>query len=321
MRSKFLSITLLVLAALLSHTQVVQGQGTVFTYQGRLTDNGTSANGNNYGMVFYLYDAPTGGNQLGNMGIPSVSVSNGLFTVSLDFGASAFTGTNRWLEVTVQKNGGSFTTLTPRQMITPTPYAIMAQSASNFVGNVTAGQLGGSYSNAVSFTNPGNVFVGDGSGLTNLPTHGGGYLFAFDTNTQSVVAAANVYQTITFSTPGAQLNGWTLSPIGPGSSIFTATASGIYLIQYEAEIQGTDGRTASLRATLNNIDIPGSQSAMTLGTGTVTAISKSFIAAVNAGGVLRLQIATDGAAVSLQPGGSGTGTTRPSVSLTITRIN
>jgi hypothetical protein len=61
--------------------------GNTFTYQGRLSDNGQPASGD-YGMVFYLYDAPTNGNQLGNLGIVSVPVSNGLFNVTLDFGAT-----------------------------------------------------------------------------------------------------------------------------------------------------------------------------------------------------------------------------------------
>src|SRR5207244_4045314 len=60
-------------------------QGTTFTYQGRLNDGGSPANGTNYGMLFHLYDAATGGTSLGNLGIVSVTVSNGLFTVPLDF--------------------------------------------------------------------------------------------------------------------------------------------------------------------------------------------------------------------------------------------
>src|SRR5258708_7404117 len=79
-------------------------QGTVFTYQGRLNDSGQPANGTNYGMVFYLYDAPTNGNLLGNLGIVSVTVSNGLFTVPLDFG-NEFDGAPRWLQISIQKNG------------------------------------------------------------------------------------------------------------------------------------------------------------------------------------------------------------------------
>jgi hypothetical protein len=105
---------LFIMLASLACINQAAAQGTAFAYQGQLMDGGSPANGTNYGMVFYLYDAPTNGNLLGNEGIVSVTVSNGLFTVPLDFG-NVFDGNARWLEITVQKNGGSFTTLAPRR--------------------------------------------------------------------------------------------------------------------------------------------------------------------------------------------------------------
>jgi len=58
-------------------------------------------------------------------------VSNGLFTVPLDFGSAAFTGDARWLEVAVRcpAGSGSYTTLTPRQPLTAAPYALYAKGA------------------------------------------------------------------------------------------------------------------------------------------------------------------------------------------------
>ncbi|HSY17379.1 MAG TPA: hypothetical protein VK815_03555 [Candidatus Acidoferrales bacterium] len=169
-------------------------QGTVFSYEGRLSDGGQPANGTNYGMVFYLYDAPTNGAVLGNFGIVSVTVSNGLFSTPLDFG-NQFDGTPRWLEITVQKNGGAFSTLVPRQRILAVPYAIMANSASNLLGTLPAAQVSGSLPVAqISGTVPlaqlpagvvtnfeNNVdlggffngqYFGNGSGLTNLSPQG-----------------------------------------------------------------------------------------------------------------------------------------------------
>ena len=59
----------------------------------------------------------------------SVAVTNGAFTVQLDFGASAFPGPSRFLETSVRLTGsGSFTLLSPRQPITSTPYAIRTLS-------------------------------------------------------------------------------------------------------------------------------------------------------------------------------------------------
>src|SRR5438132_2093750 len=106
-------------------------QTTSFTYQGRLTDGGTSANGN-YDLQFALFDSLSGGAQVGStQTLNTVAVSNGVFTVSLDFGASAFTGASRFLEISARPTGGSFTLLTPRQQVTSTPYAIRSANASS----------------------------------------------------------------------------------------------------------------------------------------------------------------------------------------------
>jgi hypothetical protein len=110
-------------------------QGTAFTYQGQLTDNGNPANGS-YDLTFAVFDALTIGTQVSStVTNGATSVSNGQFTVTLDFGPGVFTGDRRWLEIGVSTNGsgGAFTTLTPRQAITPTPYAILASTASNVV--------------------------------------------------------------------------------------------------------------------------------------------------------------------------------------------
>src|SRR5258706_2539566 len=62
-------------------------QGTAFTYQGRLNAQGSPADGA-YDLRFGLYDAASSGAQQGPILTNSaVAVSNGLFTVTLDFGA------------------------------------------------------------------------------------------------------------------------------------------------------------------------------------------------------------------------------------------
>jgi len=73
-----------------------------------------------------------------------VGVTNGLFTVLVDFGSNVFTGTNYWLEIGVETNSASpFTTLAPRQQLTPAPYAIYAESvaASGIIGTLIDAQL------------------------------------------------------------------------------------------------------------------------------------------------------------------------------------
>ena len=98
--------------------------GTAFTYQGRLKNAGSPANGS-FNMDFKLYPVPAGGTLLASQTLPGVSVTNGLFTVQVDFGAGVFDGNQRWLDVTVDG-----TPLVPSQELTATPYAL---AESNFL--------------------------------------------------------------------------------------------------------------------------------------------------------------------------------------------
>lgn len=115
---------------------------TAFTYQGRLTDGGSPANGV-YDLRFILYDAETGGAQVGSI-VPKedVTVTNGLFSVELDFGASAFIGDARWLEIAVRPGSGTgatgYTILSPRQPVSPSPYALFAKAAGSVAVPFTA---------------------------------------------------------------------------------------------------------------------------------------------------------------------------------------
>jgi hypothetical protein len=109
-----------------------------FTYQGQLVQNGTPVTGV-VTFRFSLWDAsgsgspPTGGNQIGSSTIYSnATVTNGLFSVVLNggsqFGPNAFDGDERWLQIEVCSDGAcsSSTVLSPRQLITATPYSSFA---------------------------------------------------------------------------------------------------------------------------------------------------------------------------------------------------
>jgi len=102
---------------------------TAFTYQGQLKKAGVPVTGT-VGGVFRLYDADTGGTEVGSIGPAVGEVVNGLFTVELDFGAAAFNGEARWLEIELEfpAGGGNWVMLSPRQRLTPTPYASTAIS-------------------------------------------------------------------------------------------------------------------------------------------------------------------------------------------------
>ena len=104
-------------------------QGTAFTYQGFLRLNGTPVN-TNCDFQFSLWTADTGGTQVGStLELGDVPVQNGLFTVTLDFGA-VWDGNDRFLQIAVRpgESTGDYTTLLPRVKINPAPYAIRALS-------------------------------------------------------------------------------------------------------------------------------------------------------------------------------------------------
>ena len=119
-------------------------QGTAFTYQGSLTDGGNPANGT-YNLRFSLYtSATTSTASAGPITTNGVAVSNGLFTVTIDFGANPWDGTAYWLGIGVETNGaGSFKTISPRQELTPAPYSIFATTAGDLSGTLPASQLTG----------------------------------------------------------------------------------------------------------------------------------------------------------------------------------
>jgi len=147
-------------------------------YQGRLNDGGNPANGN-YDLQFTIYDSTNipGVVIAGPLTNSATAVSNGLFTVKLDFGPGVFTGADRWLNIGVRTNGSlnAFTALVPRQHLTPVPYAIFANTASNLSGSLPASQLSGTlpasafvgYTGTVVLTNGANLFGGAFSGNFN----------------------------------------------------------------------------------------------------------------------------------------------------------
>ena len=153
-----MKITQLLLTAsvgLLVLVSTAAAQTTAFTYQGKLTDSGNLANGN-YDLQFKLFDTATvgtGTQQGSTVAVSNVTISNGIFTVQLDFGAcpTCFNGAARFLEIAIQPtSGGSFTTLTPRQPITSTPYALNAAqlgglAANGFLQNSTSQQTSSNF--------------------------------------------------------------------------------------------------------------------------------------------------------------------------------
>jgi photosystem II stability/assembly factor-like uncharacterized protein len=158
---------------------------TAFTYQGRLTAAGLPVNGL-YDFRLAVFNDELEGATVGlRVDVFSVPVSNGLFTVECDPGEGVFDGGPRWLQIAVRTNGGSLTSLSPRQRLTATPhagYALSAGRAGTLQGLLPASQIAGMLSDSqlsaniarvnapASFTGTVSAvqFIGDGSGITNL---------------------------------------------------------------------------------------------------------------------------------------------------------
>ena len=149
MKTKFTILALLLLALGVRLTPVLAQESTAFTYQGQLHDGSTNANGT-YTMIFALYSAPTGGNQIGGSSTNQLTLVNGLFTVDLDFG-NAFDGHARWLDITVT-NGGITQTLTPRVQLLPAPYAQFANAAGS-AANIANGSWSATAGNFLGYSN------------------------------------------------------------------------------------------------------------------------------------------------------------------------
>ena len=125
----------------------ISAQTSAFTYQGWLTDTNAAASGT-FEMRFRLYDALTGGAQQPASGPITldftmangnpVTVTNGIFTVQLDFTAAPFirlSTAERFLEISVRHNATeSFTPLDPRQRITSAPISIRAEDTGKIQG-------------------------------------------------------------------------------------------------------------------------------------------------------------------------------------------
>jgi len=135
--TKILAILALALGLVICpvNDNTVAAMGTAFTYQGRLIDADLPADGL-FDFQFKLYDSNdlVTGIQLGStIDVSGVEAIDGFITTKLDFASAgdpgAFDCNTVWLEIAVRPKTipvGSFTTLTPRQEVTPTPFAMVA---------------------------------------------------------------------------------------------------------------------------------------------------------------------------------------------------
>lgn len=139
--------------------------GTAFTYQGQLKLAGRPVDGAT-DFRFSLWNDDVGGVRIGQILTflgdprqpPNVDVRNGLFTVALDFGESAYDGQAIWLQIEVRHpdGDGPYTLIAPRQNVTIVPYAVHALNTPN---GYALDAADGSPTNSVFVNNDGNVGI------------------------------------------------------------------------------------------------------------------------------------------------------------------
>ena len=118
-------------------------QQTAFTYQGELTEGGVPVSSEGARMAFRLWDAQTGGGQVGADYIAyPVEIEDGVFTAMVDFGDGPFDGTSLWLEIGVDVDGGTnYTWMTPRQPLTSAPMAVYAEHGGDNPWGMSLGNI------------------------------------------------------------------------------------------------------------------------------------------------------------------------------------
>lgn len=101
-------------------------------YQGYLTDDAGLPIEGDVDLFFGIFDAPTGGMQLGTRSVPNATVAAGSFTVALDLDAADLSAAaDVWLEVAV---GDAFNVLSPRQRLGSVPFALRCADADTLGG-------------------------------------------------------------------------------------------------------------------------------------------------------------------------------------------
>ena len=111
-----------------------------FTYQGQLRNAGALVNGP-VDLRITLWDSDVAGGQVGAINnYQAVPITEGRFALGLNFGATAFDGSNRWVQLEFRSPAGSgqYLTLNPRDKIMATPYAMFALNGGNGIWNYNA---------------------------------------------------------------------------------------------------------------------------------------------------------------------------------------
>jgi hypothetical protein len=222
--------------------------GTAFTYQGELRQSNQPVTAS-VDMTFTLYDAATGGNVIGTpialttANADPVQVTNGIFTVTLDFGGASFmtmTDDARWLAISVNGNP-----LSPRTKIENAPYALTSQLAYS----VPAGSIGSTQINPAQVQRRVATSCGSGSAISVI-------------NEDGSVSCQSTGGTITGITPSS---GSGLTGGGTTGSVSLGTDLNV--------LQKRIGGTCPTGSSISTVNVDGTVACQAAGTGTVTSVT------------------------------------------------
>lgn len=214
-RSSKTRSTILALAASVAlaagSTATLAQVGTAFTYQGQLKNSGNSVNSPT-DMQFSLWTAASGGSQIGTtVTQTNVSVSEGLFSTSVDFGVNPYTSNQAlWLQIAVRNpaGGGAYVAMGSRQRLTPSPFSLATRGINvDALGRVTFNPTGPGSQNDQSFT----VNAANGGMLQTLAVSNGGFQNRMETTLDASSAGNPGAGFIRMHTPGLGYGSLTLN--------------------------------------------------------------------------------------------------------------
>ncbi len=240
--------------------------GSGFTYQGELRSAGAAAQGN-HDFEFRLYDAATGGNQIGvSVTRLAVGVSDGLFSTELDFGAAQFAGDAQWLEIRLRPaGGGAYQTLSPRTPLTAAPYAwAAAKTLSNSVTglSVVDGSVGAADVDSSQVQRRVSGGCTAGSSIRSIDANGA-VLCETDDSGNGVTAV----------TAGAGLNGGTITTTGTIAIASNAVTGGML---QDGTVGVADINTAQVQARVSGSCAAGQYMRSVDAGGTVVCATPAF---------------------------------------------
>jgi hypothetical protein len=205
-----------------------------FSYQGQLLEAGEPVT-DLVSMRFSLWNAASSGLQLGSdFSAMNVDVVDGLFTVQIDssyFDPNGFNGDPRWLEIEVYDTGSGWVTLSPRQPVNATPYALYAADSPGGGGSCLWSQNGSNI-----YYNSGNVGIGTASPTMPLSTVG---------NATTVISVSNTSAGATGSGVTADTSATGAAGVVGRNNSSTGNTQGVFGLAYSPDGQGVRGQNGA----------------------------------------------------------------------------